>query len=240
MGSPRGRPTCQAPGVSDDELIREALRVYERYATEIVEALDICPWATRARETGKVATRVVLEAGDPAEAALDVVLDVANDTRLEVGLVIFPRFAIDRRGFDAFVAALRTRDAERWPNGPAPLVMAPFHPEADPNTETPYRLVPFLRRTPDPTIQLVRHSVLAALRKPGESGTDYVDITKVDLKALLAMKKRPPLHERVAANNLETIVREGVDAVRARLDDILADRDASYARLGIPPRRAAR
>lgn len=222
--------------VHEDELTKEALRVYERYATEIVEGFDICPWASRARADGKVATRVVLADADAEGPALDVVLAVASDERLEVGLVIFPRLMIDRRGFDAFVAALRLRDAERWPNGRAPLVLAPFHPDADPNTETPYRLVPFLRRTPDPTIQLVRHSVLSALRKPGESGTDYVDLATVDLKALLAMKKKPALHERVAANNLDTIKREGVDAVRAVMDDILADRNRSYARFGVPAR----
>ena len=93
--------------VHEDELTKEALRVYERYATEIVEGFDICPWASRARADGKVATRVVLADADAEGPALDVVLAVASDERLEVGLVIFPRLMIDRRGFDAFVAALR-------------------------------------------------------------------------------------------------------------------------------------
>jgi hypothetical protein len=230
------RNVPSSAGVSDELFIREALRVYERYATEVVEGLDICPWASRARADGRVATRFVLASSQPEEEALEVMLEVANDPLLEVGLVIFPKLMLDRRGFDALVTVLRRRDGERWPEGRAPLVLASFHPEAEPHTETPYRLVPFLRRTPDPTIQLVRHSVISALRKPGESGTDYVDLATVDLKALLAMKKRPPLHERVAINNLDTVQREGVDRVRAIFDDILADRNRSYAAFGVPAR----
>jgi hypothetical protein len=222
--------------VSDELLIREALRVYERYATEIVEGFDICPWASRARAEGKVSTRIVLASSHAEAPALDAIEEIANTKHLEVGLLVFPKLMVDRRTFDAFVASLRTRDAARHPEGRAPLVLASFHPEAEPQLETPYRLVPFLRRTPDPTIQLVRHSVLDALRKPGESGTDYVDITTVDLKALLAMKKRPPLHERIAMINLETVQRVGVDHVRAVLDDILRDRNAAYEKLGVPAR----
>jgi hypothetical protein len=224
--------------VSDEQLIREALRVYERYAIEVVEGFDICPWASRARAEGKVETKIIL-AETQAEAdaqALDAILGVAGTSHLEVGLLVFPRFMVDRRTFDAFVASLRARDAERSAGGRAPLVLASFHPEAEPHLDTPYRLVPFLRRTPDPTIQLVRHSVLDALRKPGESGTDYVDLATVDLKALLATKKRPPLHERIAMINLETVQRVGVDRVRAVMDDILRDRNESYARFGVAAR----
>lgn len=224
--------------VSDEQLIREALRVYERYATEIVEGFDICPWASRARAEGKVTTRIMLATTTAAAEgeALAAIAEVASATHLEVGLLVFPQLMADRRAFDGFVASLRTRDAERWAEKRAPLVLASFHPQAEPQLDTPYRLVPFLRRTPDPTIQLVRHSVLDALRKPGESGTDYVDITTVDLKALLAMKKRPPLHERIAMINLETVQRVGVEKVRAVLDDILRDRNESYAKLGVPAR----
>jgi hypothetical protein len=40
---------------------------------------------------------------------------------------------------------------------------------------------------------------------------------------------------RLAQANLETVLRVGVEPLAALLDDILRDRDQSYARLGLPP-----
>lgn len=222
--------------VRDEALVAEAKRINLRYVVEFVEAYNLCPWAERARLDGHVAQRVCLDADLSLEGPLAIVDEVAKDPSIEVGLLIFPRLDVDRREFERFVGRLRTEDAARAGLGGPALAMAAFHPVAEPATDSPYRLVPFIRRSPDPTIQLVRRSVLDAIRRPGDHGTDYVDPTKVDILEFLTKKRRPPLHERVAQANLETLVELGLDRARAVLDAIVEDRDRSYAALGEPPR----
>lgn len=220
----------------DEALVAEAKRINLRYVVEFVEAYNLCPWAERARLDGHVAQRVCLDGDLSLEGPLAIVDEVAKDPSIEVGLLIFPRLDVDRREFERFVGRLRTEDAARAGLGGPALAMAAFHPVADPSTDSPYRLVPFIRRSPDPTIQLVRRSVLDAIRRPGDHGTDYVDPTKVDILEFLTKKRRPPLHERVAQANLETLVELGLDRAGDVLDAIVEDRDRAYAALGERPR----
>jgi len=215
-----------------EALERETRRIYARYQVEVVEAFGFCPWAARAREDGEVEVRVVLDdddalATDPA-AALDAVEAHAARAHVAVGLVVFPRVQASREQFARFVALLRERHADAHGRSP-PMALAEFHPDAAPDLGAPARLVPYLRRSPDPTIQCVRLSVLSALRR-GEEGTDYVDLSTTSLAELLARPVRKPLHERVAERNLEIVRDRGVEAVEAALADIRADRDAAYAR----------
>ena len=138
------------------ELAAEALRVYRRYAIEIVEAFGLCPWAERARKTGRVAERVLLQRDSTAATALDCVADLAADPNVDIGLLIFPRLTLDPLAFEHFTALVRDKDAERRPLGGIVFAMAAFHPGAEADLSDAERLIPFLRRTPDPTIQLVR------------------------------------------------------------------------------------
>ncbi len=64
--------------------------------------------------------------------------------------------------------------------------------------------MPLIRRTPDPTLQLVRASLLENLR--GQVSND------------------------VARDNHATVTARGPDALAALLDDIRRDRDLSYPR----------
>jgi len=208
-------------------LEREALRIYGRYQREVVEALGLCPWAASAREDGRVRPRVALR--DELPTAHGIVEELAADPGVDVGLVIFPLSSRERGAHERFVAALRRRHAERHGGSP-PLAMAAFHPDAEPDLASPARLVPFIRRSPDPTVQLVRLSMLEELRRPFERGTGYVDPANLAaVETLLAAPVKRPLHERIAQTNLETIRRLGVQAVAARLEAIREDRDASYA-----------
>lgn len=220
----------------DSALTAEAKRINLRYIVEFVEAYNLCPWAERARLDGHVAQRVCLDDDLAVEGPLAIIDEVARDTSIEVGLLIFPRVDADRRQFERFVGRLRTEDGARSGLGGPAMAMAAFHPSAEPATDSAYRLVPFIRRSPDPTIQLVRRSVLDAIRRPGDHGTDYVDPTKVDILEFLSKKRRPPLHERVAQANLETLSEMGLDRASSILDSIVADRDRSYAALGERPR----
>lgn len=219
--------------MSDATIEREALRVYRRYAVEIVEALGFCPYAERCRLEGRT-HEVVMHAEElDLDRALQAVRTVASDERIEIGLLLWPRVYADRRALARFVETLRAAH-QREPGG---LVMAMegFHPDAEPDVSAPERVVPFVRRTPDPTIQLVRHAVLDRVRRGTQQGTAFFDPSTMSLDGLLAEDAPRPLHERIAATNHATIVRLGADAVRAILDDIRADRDRSYAP-HLPPR----
>lgn len=216
----------------DDALIAEAERINLRYVLEFVEAFGLCPWAERARREGHVKQRVVLSTASDLGPALEAVAELSADEAVQVGLMIFPRVRAGRPAFERFVAELRAADARRWPGGSPPMAMAAFHPEAEPDFDAPHRMVPFVRSAPDPTIQLVRCSILDEVRRPADRGTGYVDPTSLDLHALLETEPKPPLHERVAATNLDTFRRVGIDRALAVLEDIRRDRDRSYAVLG--------
>lgn len=218
-----------------ERLRAECLRVYQRYATEVVEALQLCPWARRARLEGRVRPRVILDHAPAVASVLDHVDDIFGDARIDIGLILLPRVPWERRGFRRFVEELRRAHAARHAAGaagPPPLAMADFHPAAEPDTASAARLVSFLRRTPDPTVQVVRRAALDAVRGTSAQGSVYEPRALLSLD-LLAAHGGAPMHERVAEANLATITRMGVARVQALLDDIRADRDRAYARLGV-------
>ncbi|HWA77949.1 MAG TPA: DUF1415 family protein [Polyangiaceae bacterium] len=218
--------------------MREALRVYDRYAREVVERFDFCPWATRARREGAAEPHVLLDR-DPNDfsASLSLIAALAARPRITVGLLIYPHFDMGRLDFEHFVRRLRQADAERHEPGCVPFAMAAFHPQADPALDDAERMVPFLRRSPDPTIQLVRCDALAAVRGTPSGGTALVEVWMLSA-AGLAKEDAPDVRERIALNNLKTVREVGPAAIEAVLADIERDRATCYAELGLPPRVA--
>jgi hypothetical protein len=95
--------------------------------------------------------------------------------------------------------------------------------------DEPERLIPFLRRTPDPCIQLVRMTTLKRVRSGTPEGTQFVDIASFE--AGLSTDAAPSLRERIARANHDTLKRMGVEEFSARIGDILHDRDMAYASL---------
>lgn len=212
----------------DDALAREARRAYRRYAVEIVEALGFCPYAEHCRVDGRT-REVVLAAPIPSDAdVLGALEAIADDEAIEIGLLLFPRLAIDRKKLHRWVEHLRKAHASEREGAPV-LALEGFHPEAPADTSSPERLTPFVRRTPDPTIQLTRLSVLEHVRRGTPQGTAFFDPSTMDLHALLTEDARRPLHERISERNHATVLRLGVEEVSRRVEDILRDRDASYA-----------
>lgn len=220
---------------TDALLVAEALRVYRRYEMEVVEALNLCPWAARARADGQIAERVILGATLELRESLAAVEEVAAQRDVEIGILIYPHGEDNRAGFERFVARLVEADSARRQVGATPFAMAAFHPEAEPDLGDPERLVPFLRRTPDPTIQLVRRSALERVREGYTDGTQFVDIQLLDARHLTAEDTRP-LRARIAQANSRTVSRVGVNGVRSLFAEILRDRDDSYGKLGLPAR----
>ena len=215
----------------DTELEQEVLRLNRRYLDEVVEAFALCPWALRARLDGQVLERVfVHESPENFAESLDALAELAGREVIEVGLFVYPRLRLSRLDFEHFVRRLRTLDEERYPVGEVPLAMAVFHPDAQPDLDDAERLIPYLRRSPYPTIQVVRCTALDRVRGGSDEGTAYLDlslITSLDVHQPVS----PPLRERIARANLATVKRVGKDTVEAALRDILRDRDETEARL---------
>jgi hypothetical protein len=226
----------------DAELKARALEVYARYQREIVEALDLCPFARRAREQCAVRVTPCTDEHPALDTVLALADALAEDPSVEIGLLVFPRVRIERPAWQRFVGELHGLDAATPRPMARQFASAAFHPDAEADLESPARLVSFLRRTPDPTIQLVRHAVLQRVRANDPPETTYV--APADLDAYLAALRAHPAEprrtvaERIAHGNLETVRAMTAARVAALLEDIARDRDARYAPLGVPPRRA--
>lgn len=128
-----------------------------------------------------------------------------------VGLLIFPRFRGTRGAFDAFAEKVRRADRARRSAGTEPpFVVAAFHPDGLARFAGPHQLVSFLRRAPDPLLQLVRAEALDGVKAGG------ADVSGA-----------------VAAHNHATLTAPGQTArFDAAIHALRADRDAAYARLG--------
>lgn len=224
---------------ADERLAEEAIRAYRRYAIEVVEALGFCPYAERCRAEGRT-REVPLLAPIPSDADVLGAIDrIAGDPDIEIGLVLFPRLAIEPKRLHRWVEHLRKTHAERCGGMPV-LALEGFHPEAIADTSSADRLTPFVRRTPDPTIQLTRLTVLEHVRRGTPQGTAFFDPSTMDLSALLEEDPRRALHERIAERNHETVLRLGVEAIARRVEDILRERDERYAAVDPEiPRRLA-
>ncbi|HEX2677082.1 MAG TPA: DUF1415 family protein [Polyangiales bacterium] len=220
--------------IDREQLEREAVRVYLRYAQEAVEALGLCPWARAAREEGRVELRVVFGREPQLTAALAAIDSVSARAETDIALLLFPELELDRVPFAHFVSELRAADAARYAVGDAPFALADFHPNAVADTGTPERLVPFIRSSPDPTVQLVRRSALEAVRMTDAQGTSFFDASRMSLAELLdSAAPTPPLAQRIAKQNLRTLEKLGIERVAAIFRDVIRDRDASYAALGV-------
>lgn len=214
----------------DEEWVREAERLHCRYLVEIVEAYDLCPWAQRARTEGRTRVSVVLEGEDQAVAPSIGSLDRWALDGIEIGFIVFPRLGLGRIEFDRFVSRLRSSDAERHPLGNVPFALAAFHPEASPDVADPERLVPFLRRTPDPCVQAIQMTTLERVRRGTPAGTQFVDVASLEA-TVSEEAATPSLRDRIARTNLETVRRVGVQALRSGLDAIQEDRVRTYRAL---------
>jgi len=196
-------------------LVAEALRLNTRYVNEVVLAWNLCPWAGKALTDGEVRQQVLLDERPAPESALPFLDELAGDPEIAIGLLIFPRITVTAAAFDAFAERVRRADHARRPDAatspPSPVfLVAAFHPGAPETFATAPQLVSFLRRTPDPTLQLVRTSVLRRATGEGRAVSDEV-----------------------TQRNYDAVTGRGAAALDAVLRDIRRDRDESYARLGL-------
>jgi hypothetical protein len=198
----------------------EVLRVLERYLVEVVERHALCPWARSAREGNELVVGIMW--GAPSlEHWLAEARRLLAAPNARVAMVIAPELGLSHAAF----AQLRDRVAAQVPMAG----IAAFHPRAPLDLATPARLVPFLRRSPDPLLQLVPLALLDTVRSaPPVAGLAQQAV----MLAGHAASSRPGIAERIAAANHATVLRAHAE-IAATLDDIAADRRAAYARVGI-------
>lgn len=203
------------------DLRAEAERLLWRYVVEVVEPFGLCPWARRAREKGEVRVEVLVSdepRGPSRRAIVEAAARIATDPKAIMGMVVLANAPLEpydlRRRKDDVV------DAKLEPA----IAVADFHPDATLDAQTAARLVPWLRRTPDPTLQIVRLSVLDALRPSALPGL----AAQAEILAGRMIELPTSPSDQIAATNLAT-VRADEAAIAAAVTAILEDRDRTYA-----------
>ena len=175
-----------------------ALARNDRYLRKFVEALDLCPFARKCRETGRL-HRQVFRGDRPTDATLAAIreLEQSTEDQVEVALLIYPEFTAGVRAFEEF------RDEVR-----ASLRLfycVAFHPDLPMDLSDANRAVSFLRRSPDATLQLVRIATLERVRSGRPTGTFYLDTSRISAAELPALQRSASVSDQIAEANLRTL-----------------------------------
>jgi hypothetical protein len=221
-----------APSRDSEAIAREARRLCQRYIDEIVLRFGLCPWAEPALLGGRVSISVITEAlaGEHRdERAAALVADALDglDAHIELALVVLPRLDATRLEMDGLLRALRARDGKGVPQ----FALAAFHPDAALDLSEPERLIPYLRRSPDPLVQAVRTATLDRIDPARGSGTAFVDLRKLDLDGRRGLRPPEPLRLRVARTNQATLEQGAREDIERALADLAEDRRATWLRL---------
>jgi hypothetical protein len=199
----------------------EVLRIHERFLVEVIEEYNLCPWAEGTRTSGALKRAVILDQ-DPVAEILS-----AGDEVL-VCILIWPRFFDGPEAFEDLHKRLRAEEEARR-GGKSPFATALFHPRLKYSAATPDQLVPLFRRSPDPSLQFIRFAALDAVRSASPSGKFIFDFSARAWAELERREKELPVSDKIARDNA---ARADVARILSIYDDLRADRDASYARLG--------
>ena len=206
----------------------------DRYLREFVDARQLCPYAKLCRESGKLLRQVIRRREDALPAIREIEALPADS--VEVALLIFPEERADgeasARAFEAFCAGLRDRMFAAHP-GEAPFYAVAFHPDLPCDVQDAHRAVRFIRRSPDPTLQLVRASVLRSVRTARGGGSRYVDASRLSLEEAMALVSPLSLSERIAEANLATVRREGAERLAVQLDSLRQVGDPERHAVGV-------
>lgn len=195
-----------------------------RFLTDVVEGLNICPYARRSRLDNTVLRLVfddpvsdgVLACHDELAAVLDKVSDQANH---EVTQLIFPRATCDPQ---TWVRVVKRATAElQAARGRSTVGVAAFHPDLAFGTDRPETLVPLFRRAPDPTIQWIRLDALDRVRRSRPHG-DVAIAHGPDLWKSLEKLRQPSIADEIAQHNYDRVESMGLDAFVALLTTLRA------------------
>ena len=190
-----------------------ALARNARYLREFVEAFSLCPYAKRCRESGKLHRRVLLESAEAVSAIAEI--EALPPAAVEVALLIFPRFDGGVRAFETFRGEVLEQMARAHAGQEPPFFCVAFHPELPMDLADPHRAVHFTRRSPDPTLQLVRVSVLREIRGDRTGGSTFVDASRLTAAELMGLEAPVSVSDRIAEANLESLRRAGPERLAA-------------------------
>ncbi|HEX7703372.1 MAG TPA: hypothetical protein VF403_21680 [Kofleriaceae bacterium] len=205
-----------------DPKAREVRRLLDRYLVEIVETYDLCPWARTSRTNGELAVEILW--GTPTLAMwIDAATRAAPN--IKVLMLVAPELRITRSELHD------VRDQVAREVGT--LGIAEFHPDATYDGKTPARLVPFLRRSPDPLLQCVPLALLDQVRGPPLTVERSAQIAMLVKEGGIHAVK-PDIASRIASANHARVEQAEVEA---KLAAIAEDRAESYARVGISTSR---
>lgn len=233
----------RAPSWPPDEAVVQA--VHDRYQREIVEGLNLCPFARRSREQGRVHRPVfMVEAGrepGPEQVAAALGELVGADAEAEIILLTFPTppghawSAADR--FEEFLAELRRAWAALPP--PREFYMVSFHPRLRVPEDRPLTadsLVSLIRRSPDPVVQCVDAELLDRVRRQAQVQARERMLRDLEAKdpALAALFARsiqpdPELSSDIARQNFDSVgAGPGRERLDAKIAALLRARDEAY------------
>jgi hypothetical protein len=208
-----------------DPRAAEVHRLLDRYLVEVVEAWSLCPWAYNARTRGEV--HVEIQWGATGELAATCALArrglAAPGAR--VVMLVFPELASGVRAIEALRDGVALRVAVAG--------VAAFGPHGAFDLSSPAKLVPLLRRSPDPMLQLVPFSILDELRRqlqPIEPPARHAQAL-----ALAGHGAPPPpsMIDGIARRNHAVIAPDGAAQLQRTLADLARDRAINYPRAGI-------
>jgi hypothetical protein len=202
----------------------EVLRIHQRFLVEVIEKLNLCPWAQGTRSSGALRRAVILEQ-DPVDEILRF------DEKTLVGILIWPRFFEGPEKFEELLREVRQKEELRR-GARSPFVTALFHPQLAYSTATADQLVPLFRRSPDPSVQFIRHAALQAVRSATPSGKFMFDFSAEAWAELERRQDKLPVSDQIAHDNAVTVEKLGAARLLAHYEEIRADRDRSYARFG--------
>jgi hypothetical protein len=210
--------------VAVDARAHEVRRLLDRYLAEIVEEYDLCPWARTSRAGGELAVEILWDT-----PTLDEWLAAArrafSSPAIRVAMLVAPELALSRQELHG----VRDQVAKQI----GTLGVAEFHPDATFDAKTPARLVPFLRRSPDPMLQCVPLALLDSVRGPPLDVDRAMQIAML-VRAGGVHAVKPELADRIARTNHARVSQAEVEA---KLAAIAEDRATSYARVGISTSR---
>lgn len=207
--------------------VAEVLRIHARYNAEVIEGLDVCPYARPARNAGSSTRRVSL--ATEISAALDEIeAELAPERDVEVAQVVFPLVRLSAQQM-LHAASKHAEDRSARAKGRPIFVHAAFHPDLAYGVDTPSRLVPFFRRSPDPMIQLVRLEVLDDLHRSKPRGSQFFSGSADDLARLLAEPRVESVTDRITRENHERATAGQLARIEAIYADIARDRARAYA-----------
>lgn len=197
-------------------------RLLERYQIEVVEAWGLCPWAHQARLRGELSVEVAWGPSCEPAAAAELARRALGRHGARVAMLVFPELT----GGGPVLEALRDEVALRVPEAG----VAAFGPHGAVDLSSPAKLVPLLRRSPDPMLQLVPFSLLDELRtqlSPPELGQ------QARVLAGLAAPPAPSMIENLARRNHAVVSPDGAAQLVRVLDELARERAERYAAAGI-------